>query len=249
MTAVDTASYFHEVKTRYLQGILVSFLVASATLFLYTTRNDPMLEFKGSKEPVLLPLQQRASALITPQRVRLYNLDVIPLQLVHAEGEDTLLVTMMHPDFHSMPEDTKSNSNHDSGREPQEAAPTRQTPNESSYAARHKAFRRKLAPPSWMSGQHKVRHNTYSLIDNQDRQVQLVNQLFTAAGYVLAAVFVGAVIVNAAVDGDSAEYLTRRRHKEQKACLVSSLTENYGSFDSTDRVSDWSGNYFDRYDV
>ena len=249
MTATGAAKDVHDVDTRYLQGILVSFLVMSATLFLYTTLNDPVLEVKKSDEPVHFPLQQRSRATFPRHRLRLHELDVVPVQLVHAveENSETRLVAKMFPDPDLLQEDTKRR-NHVS------SSVARQDESDALWITPHKSHRRKLATPSLWSGQHNVHHDGYKLVDLQEGQAQLVNQLFMAAGYLVAAIFVGAVLVKAVIDGDWEKGLICRENREPKDCSASCLPENrrllnYGSFGSSDRVSDWSGDYFDRYDV
>jgi hypothetical protein len=248
-----------EADIFYLQVIMATFLVLSAILVLYTTLSDPLRDGTTKVKGVTLQMiehlqtQQQHAVYVPQELVRIHGLDVMPLndifvstdELVH-ETTGSKLHAKRFPDPTELRVDEQRRSFTSSSNLVKENAMTSVTS--------RKAMRRKLTDAS--IERQPARSLGYTLKDLQGlhhRQSQLIDQLFVAAGYFLAAVFFGVIIIKTLVDGDWLEW---RRQGENGFSAGSSsksaegqLLMSYGSYGSTDHVSDWSGDFFDRFDV
>ncbi|GKY92303.1 hypothetical protein MPSEU_000201400 [Mayamaea pseudoterrestris] len=241
----DIAKHRHEADLCYLQGVIVFFLVVSAMLVLYTTLSDPLTDQSIKLKVPAMQQQQIIYAIQEEQPVRIEGLEVVQIHPVLVQaGDDLTRNTLQHL---KMAAPTLNDLAQDAQRKDFAASPPPILVDMNSFAVQRQPVRRRtLAREATGNAQNRSR---------------LADQLFVVAGYTVAVIFFGVILVKLTLDGgdwlgDSRQCtVSWWQQQRQGECSHGTLPEsqrllNNDSFGSTDPVaSDWSGDFFDKYDV
>jgi hypothetical protein len=256
-------SKYHKAKTRYLQCIFVSFLVVSAALLLYTTLiSDPIAEFERNRlatRPLPATLKTLTGGSIGVQLVRVNGLDLIPLSqiVVQDKGErhDEETPAERDPPTQFLRKDAQPSSSAIAQEEFQSVAAVEQS-EVSRSLIQAKPAGRKLAHDA--SPEQSRQQSWNNLADPKTilkHQIQFTHRIYIATGFLVAAVSVSVVIITRLLVDEGGATAPQRSFWYRRDNALSPLSEarslimSYGSFGSTDHISDWSGDYFDRFDV